>query len=194
MNFLDRLRSFDRNNISDATLKRLRTYTSRPEFDPVQVGQKNLASKSMCMWCKAMDNYCKVAREVEPKKKKLAELEAKMDLKNKELAGKMQELKAVRDKVGKLQKECDETVAFKNKLESDLETTANRLIRAEKLTTLLADEGVRWKEQIEQMKEVLTEVAGDVFLSACTISYLGPFSGAYREPLMSHWEAKLKSL
>lgn len=141
-----------------------------------------------------MDNYCKVAKEVEPKKKKLAELEAKMDQKNKELAGKMQELKVVRDKVAKLQKECDETVAFKNKLEADLETTANRLVRAEKLTTLLADEGVRWKEQIEEMKEILSEVAGDIFLSACTISYLGPFTGAYREPLMSHWMAKLKSL
>lgn len=27
------------------------------------------------MWCKAIDNYAKVAKEVEPKKQKLAELE-----------------------------------------------------------------------------------------------------------------------
>lgn len=83
MSFIDRLKNFDRNNIPEPTLKRLRTYTSRPDFDPVLVGQKNLASKSMCMWCKAMDNYSKVAKEVEPKKKKVAELEAKMDKKNK---------------------------------------------------------------------------------------------------------------
>jgi dynein heavy chain len=83
MNFIDRLRNFDKSSISDMTLKKLRTYTTRPDFDPVLVGQKNVASKSMCMWCKAMDNYCKVAKEVEPKKKKVAELEAKMDKKNK---------------------------------------------------------------------------------------------------------------
>lgn len=64
MNFLDRLRNFDRTNVSDPLLKKLRTYTSRPDFDPVQVGQKNLASKSLCMWCKAVDNYAKVAKEV----------------------------------------------------------------------------------------------------------------------------------
>jgi hypothetical protein len=33
-----------------------------------------LASKSLGMWCKATDNYAKVAKEVEPKKRKLAEL------------------------------------------------------------------------------------------------------------------------
>jgi len=62
MTFIDRLKNFDRNNITEATLKKLRTYTTRPEFDPVLVGQKNFASKSMCMWCKAMDNYSKVAK------------------------------------------------------------------------------------------------------------------------------------
>lgn len=83
MYFLDRLKTFDKNNVGDPTLKKLRTYTTRPDFDPVQVGQKNLASKSLCMWCKAVDNYSKVNKEVEPKRKKLAELEAKMDRKNK---------------------------------------------------------------------------------------------------------------
>ena len=39
------------------------------------MGQKNLASKSLCMWCRAIDNYAKVAKEVEPKKVRVAELE-----------------------------------------------------------------------------------------------------------------------
>jgi dynein heavy chain len=50
----------------------------------------------------------------------------------------------VRDKVSRLQKECDETVDKKNKLVNDLERTIKRCAAAEKLTTLLADEGVRW--------------------------------------------------
>jgi dynein heavy chain len=63
MNFLERLKSFDKNNIPDAILKKLRTnYTKKAEFDPLLVGQKNLASKSLCMWCKAIDNYAKVAK------------------------------------------------------------------------------------------------------------------------------------
>lgn len=64
MNFLDKLKGYDKTNISENILKKLRTYTNKPEFDPVVVGQKNLASKSLCMWCKAIDNYAKVAKEV----------------------------------------------------------------------------------------------------------------------------------
>lgn len=30
------------------------------------------------MWVKAMDNYAKISKEVEPKKKKVAELSAKL--------------------------------------------------------------------------------------------------------------------
>ena len=83
MSFLDRLKSYEKNNIPDSTLKKLRGYTSRPEFEPITVGQKNLASKSLCMWCRAIDNYAKVAKEVEPKRKKLAQLEKVFNYKNK---------------------------------------------------------------------------------------------------------------
>lgn len=73
MNFLDRLKNYDKNNINDNILKRLRNnYTSKSQFDPVIVGQKNSASKSLCMWCRAIDNYAKVAKQVEPKKIRLA--------------------------------------------------------------------------------------------------------------------------
>ena len=62
MNFLDRLKNLDKNNIPDNTLKKLRSYTTKPEFEPQIVGQKNMASKSLCLWCKAIDNYAKVAK------------------------------------------------------------------------------------------------------------------------------------
>lgn len=50
----------------------------------------------------------------------------------------------MKEKVAKLEKECNETIAFKNKLEKDIDTTNKRLIAAEKLTDLLKDEGTRW--------------------------------------------------
>lgn len=72
MGFLDRLKSYDRNNIQPATLKKLRVLTTKPEFDPNDIGKKSMACKSLSMWCKAMDNYSKIAKEVEPKKRKVA--------------------------------------------------------------------------------------------------------------------------
>jgi dynein heavy chain len=46
-------------------------------------------------------------------------------------------LNKIKEKVQKLQKECDETLALKKKLEEDMVRTNNRLVSAEKLTVLL---------------------------------------------------------
>lgn len=85
-------------------LKKLRQVTKRPEFDIDEIGKKSLACKSLAMWAKAMDNYAKISKEVEPKKKKVAELTAKLDVKNRELKVKQDELNVIKTKVQKLQK------------------------------------------------------------------------------------------
>ena len=61
-----------------------------------------------------------------------------------------------------------------------MDITEKRLERAEKLSFLLADEGLRWKEQIEQISNGLADIPGDSFLSSSIMSYLGPFTGVYR--------------
>lgn len=40
----------------------------------------------------------------------------------------------------------------------------------------------------------LRELIGDVFIGAATISYLGAFTGPYRDSLVKEWLAKLVSL
>ena len=142
INFLEKLNTYDRNNIPDSILKKLRVITTKPEFEPSFVAQKNLACKSLCLWCRAMDNYSRVIREIEPKKKKMLEMTQKLDVKNKELAVKQDELAKIRGKVIKLQKECDDTMAKKEQLAKDMDLTKKRLVRAERLTYLLADEGI----------------------------------------------------
>lgn len=61
------------------------------------------------------------------------------------------ELKAVNDKVEALEAQCAATVGEKKRLADEAETTANRLVRAEKLTSGLASEGVRWLESLENL-------------------------------------------
>ena len=149
MGFIDKLKNFDKNNVPDTVLRKLRLSINKPEFDPFNIGKVSMACKSLCLWARAIDNYSKISRVVEPKKKKVAEMQAKLDVKLKELRIKEEELDKVKQKVTKLEKECNEIVAFKKKLEKDIATTNNRLIAAEKLTDLLSDEGVRWGEEIQ---------------------------------------------
>jgi dynein heavy chain len=58
--------------------------------------------------------------------------------------------------------------------------TRKRLERAGKLTSGLADEGVRWQATADQTKIQTDLLVGDVFLSAACIAYYGAFTGAYR--------------
>lgn len=60
MHFLDNLREFDKNNISEKVLKKIAGYTTNPEFVPEKVGIVSVAAKSLCMWVIAIEKYSKV--------------------------------------------------------------------------------------------------------------------------------------
>jgi hypothetical protein len=51
------------------------------------------------------------------------------------------------------------------------------------LTDLLADEGVRWTEQIKTIDFTIEQLIGSVFLASSTINYLGAFTSLYRDGL-----------
>lgn len=61
-NFLLNLRDFDKDHISDKTLKKIAVYTRDPELEPEKVGLVSLACKSLMLWIKAIENYGTVYR------------------------------------------------------------------------------------------------------------------------------------
>lgn len=65
-------------------------------------------------------------------------------------------------------------------LNDQAELTKVRLERAGKLTSALADEGIRWQETAEQIQKDMELLLGDVFISAACIAYYGAFTGSYR--------------
>lgn len=59
-NFLDQLKCFDKNHISDKTLKRIGHYTQDTELEPDKVGIVSFACKSLCLWYRAIERYGKI--------------------------------------------------------------------------------------------------------------------------------------
>ena len=53
---------FDKDNISDATIKKLKKYIDDPQYTPETVGRQSRAAMSLCMWTRAMDVYNRVAK------------------------------------------------------------------------------------------------------------------------------------
>lgn len=64
----------------------------------------------------------------------------------------MDELDAVKQAVAKLEADCQKMVQEKQDLEEEMDWSAKRMARAEKLVVLLKDEGIRWAETVEVMK------------------------------------------
>lgn len=69
-NFLKKLQDYDKDNIPDSMLKKLKRYIDDPQFVPQLIEATSKACKSLCLWVRAIDTYAKVFRVVEPKKKK----------------------------------------------------------------------------------------------------------------------------
>ncbi|KAK7497834.1 hypothetical protein BaRGS_00010968 [Batillaria attramentaria] len=195
-NFLKKLAEYDKDNIPEKLLKKLKPYIDNPKFIPEAVEKVSKACKSMVMWVRAMDLYARVFRTVEPKRQRvylvsfryrLNQAQAELDQTMKMLKEKQGQLAEVEGKIAQLQKSYDNSVAEKQKLERNIATTAGRLKRAAKLTTALADEQVRWSETVETFNGMIGNVVGDVFISAACVAYYGAFTSNYRAELVASW-------
>jgi dynein heavy chain len=95
--FLKTLKDYDKDNIDPKIVKKLQTdYVTKPNFNEESMRKVSLAATSLCMWVKAMVTYSKVAKDVEPKKRRVDEMNALLADANAKLAEKQSQLAKVR--------------------------------------------------------------------------------------------------
>ncbi|PSN37036.1 Dynein heavy chain 6 [Blattella germanica] len=148
-NFLKKLQEYDKNNITDPLMKKLKVYVEHPDFIPEKVATQSKVCKSMCMWVRAIDSYAKVYRVVEPKRKRLETAEKELNEIMGILREKQQRLAEVEQQIAELEAMYDASLAEKMELEHTIDLTSNRLIRAGRLTSALGDEQVRWESSVK---------------------------------------------
>ena len=62
--FMEQLLTYDKDNMDPKRVKLLQKYTALPDFTPDVVGNVSAAAKGLCMWCRAMEVYYRVSKEV----------------------------------------------------------------------------------------------------------------------------------
>jgi len=185
--FVRRLMEFARDHIPDSVVRRLRRVVDDPEFTPEQVAKHSNAARSMCLWVRAMETYAKVIKIVAPKRDALAEAETSLANMQAELQHKRNHLAKVNGEVEELQSQLNTTQADLQDLQTQVNISNERLKRAVKLTTALGEESSRWVETAENITANMPLLIGDVFIGAAITSYLGAFTGPYREELIQGW-------
>jgi dynein heavy chain len=194
-NFIKQLINYDKENMSDKILKKTSQYCADENFNPEIVGRVSLASKSLCMWVKAMETYGHIYRQVAPKKEKLKAAQDQLEKKQKSLKEAKAKLQEIQDKLAQLEKQYDEKVSLKEKLRADSEETELKLSRAEQLVQGLSGERERWENSIKVYEQSLNFLPGDCLFGAAYSSYAGPFNSVYRQKVVQEaWLPAMKTL
>merc|ERR1719353_284910 len=165
INFLARLKNFDKDHISNATLKKMDKYTKDQTFQPAQVTNVSRAAGALCMWVHAMKLYAEVFREVEPKRLKLKKEKEKLQKKLDEKASAEAELRGVLQMVTDLQTEADDKEREKDELTATAEELKEKLQRAAALVDGLAGEKVRWEISVTKFEGQIENLVGDCMIA-----------------------------
>ena len=194
LGFMQTLKDYDKDNIDPKKIRKLGKYMKDPDFHPDKIKTVSSAATSLCMWVRAMHVYDRVARNIEPKRKKLAEAEAQLASAKNVLQEKQKALRAVQRKVAELKASYQSSLAKKDDLERQQKQTEARLERAHKLTGGLGDEAVRWEAAAEKLDNDLVNLVGNMLLATGCIAYVGPFNAEYRRALAQEWVAEAQHL
>ncbi|CAK72703.1 unnamed protein product (macronuclear) [Paramecium tetraurelia] len=194
-NFLQKMKGLDASRIRPVTQSKIKTkITSNPEFIPSQIQKISIAAKSICEWVRAVSEFTDINNDVEKKKTQVENMNQQLEKAKKELAQKQSELAQVVRKVTELEIQFNSNKQEKDLLDQNIQTTQQRLIRAEELTIGLADEQDRWKAKVQSLSEEIQLLLGNMFLGSAIVTYMGPFCGTYRNQLVQNWIEKATEL
>ena len=191
--FIQQLIDFEKDKMTDKTLKKVAQYCANSEFQPEIVGKVSSAAKSLCLWVRAMEVYGRIFRVIEPKRKRLNEATSLLAEKQAILADAEQKLNAVNELMNNLKMQYEEKLAEKVRLEKEAKITEEKLHRAGMLVDGLAGEKIRWTASAERLEESIAYLPGDCLIAAAFLSYMGPFLSNYRDEMVEKiWIKQIK--
>jgi dynein heavy chain len=195
MNFLQSLKEYDKDHIKpDIMVKIRKEYIPHKDFKPNVVAKASSAAEGLCKWIIAIDKYDEVNKIVAPKKEKLEKAE-------REFAETMDILRAKREQVAQLEaklqllnEQLAEAVQKQGELQDDVDLCRNKLIRAQKLIGGLGGEKTRWTAVANALQDQHDSLAGDILISSGIMAYLSPLTSYYRQKTVADWHKCVKRL
>ncbi|KAF5404253.1 Dynein axonemal heavy chain 10 [Paragonimus heterotremus] len=191
-NFLYSLQTMDVDNITAKQSAIVKDYLEKSKVTIEEMRSVSKAGTGLLKFVVAVLGYCEVSREIKPKREKVAKLE-------KNFMQAKRDLNRINTEVGNLEAELitlnrryEEAMSERQKLQEETELMERRLIVADKLINGLSSEEVRWRQDLEELKQKRTQLLGDCLLSAAFLSYVGAFSWEYRTRMVyEDWQSWL---
>jgi dynein heavy chain, axonemal len=192
--FLASMIGYDKDNIPDALIMKVKPLIEREEVKIENVRKASKALVAVHTWCNAMIKYHEVLKIVNPKRELAREMGEKLEKVRTNLAEKRATLKAVNDKIAKLEADFKMMIQKEKDLNQEIADCKKKLERAEKLITGLEGEKIRWIETVKQLGATKDCLVGDCLIAAGMVSYSGPFTMDYRHELEKMWNDNVDRL
>ena len=182
--FLKSLKQYEKDKISGGMIKKVMAYYKDPDFNLEKLKTVSKAGAGLFAWVDAIKEYYGVAKDVEPLRKKVADMERAQATGEREL----EDINALLAKLASELADLDTKYkAASGELRELAERAAlmeKRLTAASKLVAGLASESKRWTLDVAKLNGQMTRLVGDCLLAASFLSYLGPFTFDYRKNLL----------
>ena len=185
---IQQLVEYDKDNLSDAILKRIRRYIENPKFIPEEVGKVSRACCSLCMWVRAIDYYAKIFKTIEPKRIKLLQAESELAEAMASLRKETDRVTHIESTITNIQASMSDKIKKKSQLESHIAGLNSNLERAEQLAYSLEEEHRKWKEQLLATERRLSCLVGDCLIGGMVIAYGGQFGFSERKFAIDMWK------
>jgi dynein heavy chain len=186
--FLEELHEFKRhiddNTVPEINLKEVRPFLVLDHFNPDIIMSRNSAAAGLCSWVINIVNYYDIVLTVEPKRVALRQATDQLNTANEQLNEVRKRVETLQARLDVLTRELAEAEVQRKEAQDTAERGKMKLELANRLTTALGSEQTRWSEGIESLKYERDLLVGDCLLASTFISYIGPFTKAYRESLI----------
>ncbi|XP_044001131.1 dynein axonemal heavy chain 7-like isoform X2 [Aphidius gifuensis] len=188
MKFLDSLLQYDKDNIPERIMTKIRTtILTNPNFDPDKIRNASTACEGLCRWVIALDEYDKVAKVVGPKKIRLAKAEEEYNQALTALEIKRSQLHEVQKKLQLLMDILNQRKADYQAMIDEVQDCEEKLKRAEELIGGLGGEYNRWSETAKTLGELYHKLTGNILIGSGVVAYLGVFTMSYRTIQIDNW-------
>ncbi|XP_069071115.1 dynein axonemal heavy chain 10 [Pleurodeles waltl] len=192
--FLKSLMDIDFDAITQSQVKTVRGFLKTLNTSLEEMEAISKAGSGMLKFVEAVMGYCDVAKEIKPKREKVARLERNYHMSKRDLEKIQAELAALQSELRALGEKYEAAIKEKQLLQEEAEIMERRLIAADKLISGLGSENIRWTNDLEELKIKRVKLLGDCLLCSSFLSYEGAFNWEFRkEMIYDEWQQDVLS-
>lgn len=142
-------------------------------FEEKVAKRASAAAAPLATWVVANLSFARVLQKIKPLEDEQNKLESGLRSAQTRMKSLSSELQGVESEVGNLKERLNQVTLEAAQIEVNLKQTAETLAQSESLVNELSGEYNHWKEQLNQLDQMLTSLASRCLVSAAVVIFMG---------------------